>query len=53
MYFEYTVVKIFGDYAILRADNGVENQVALAFLPPEICDGDRVACENFVYRILK
>ena len=30
---EYTVQRIWGDYAMLRSADGVENQVALALLP--------------------
>ena len=49
---EYTVLEIRGDYAILRSDTGIEDQVALAFLPPEVSDGDRVATNGFEFRIV-
>ncbi|MGE4353439.1 MAG: hypothetical protein AB7D36_05095 [Oscillospiraceae bacterium] len=48
---EYTVKQIWGDYAILLTDDGIENKLALALLPPEVCEGDRILCENFEYSI--
>ena len=51
---EYTVIEIRGDYAVLQNSEGIENIVALAFMPEGICDGDRVATENgFEYVIVK
>ncbi len=43
----YTCKDIAGDYAILVSDDGNENQVALAFLPPEIDVGSRLVREDF------
>lgn len=48
----YTVTKISGDYAIMMTDDGIENTVAMAFLPIDITEGCRVLCENFEYSIL-
>lgn len=45
----YTVKQIAGDYAMLVSDEGVENQVALALLPPNIDEGDRLIWENLSY----
>ena len=50
---EYTVRTIWGDYAILVTDDGVENKMALALLPPEVCEGDRILCEGLDYTIIK
>lgn len=49
----YTVRKINGDYAIMTSDEGIENTVAMALLPMEIAEGDRVLWENFSYTIIK
>ena len=49
---EYTVVTIWGDYAMLRSDQRVDNQVALALLPEGLEEGQRLLWENFEYRIL-
>ena len=49
---EYTVMTIWGDYAMLRSDQGVDNQVALALLPEGLEEGQRLLWENFEYRIL-
>ena len=48
---EYTVVEICGDYAILRTQDGRENQVAMALLPEGLQEGARVLFENFEYRM--
>lgn len=48
----YTVKQIMGDYALLLSDEGVENQVAMALLPPGIDEGDHVLWENFTYTIV-
>ena len=48
---EYKVKQIWGDYAVLTDDEGEESRLALALLPEEICEGDRVICENFEYTI--
>jgi len=47
---EYTVSKLWGDYAYLLSADGVENQVAIALLPEGIDEGDRLIWENFEYR---
>lgn len=48
----YKVLKINGDYAVMVTEDGVENTVAMALLPIEIAEGDRVLWENFTYTIL-
>lgn len=45
----YTVRQIAGDYAILVSEDGTENQVAMALLPPGIDEGDRLVWENLSY----
>ena len=45
----YIVRQIAGDYAILISEEGVENQVAMALLPPDIEEGDRLVWENLAY----
>ena len=48
----YTVLSITGDYAYLRSDSGVDNQVAM-FLLPEGVDVDcRLLWENFEWTLL-
>lgn len=48
----YTVLSINGDYAYLRSDSGVDNQVAM-FLLPEGVDVDcRLLWENFEWTLL-
>ncbi len=49
----YKVIKINGDYAIMHTDTGVENTVAMALLPIDICEGDDVIYEMLEYRIVK
>lgn len=49
---DYTVKRIDGDYAILITDGGDETPVARALLPEDIAEGDRLVCEDFVYRVL-
>ncbi len=49
----YKVKKINGDYVIMESENGVENTVAMALLPIEICEGDTVVYSNFTYSIVK
>ena len=47
-----TVLSINGDYAYLRSDSGVDNQVAM-FLLPEGVDVDcRLLWENFEWTLL-
>lgn len=48
----YTITKISGDYAKMITEDGIENTVAMAFLPIEIAEGCKVLCENFEYSIL-
>lgn len=48
----YTVRRIDGDYARLISDEGVENLVALALLPPETDEGTRLKWELFQYEIV-
>lgn len=54
----YKVIKINGDYAILHTVDGVENTygventIAMALLPIEICEGDSVLYEFPDYRII-
>ena len=50
---EYTVKTIWGDYAVLLDEDGEESRLALALLPPEVCEGDRIVCEGFEYSIKK
>lgn len=52
MSFEYTVKLIWGDYAILIDGDGQESKLALALLPQELSEGDRILCENFEYSII-
>ena len=47
----YTVKQITGDYAILLSEDGVENQVAMALLPPGIDEGDKLLWENLAYTV--
>ena len=49
---EYTVKTIWGDYAILVDTDGEESKLALALLPPEVCEGDHIICEGFEYSIV-
>lgn len=48
----YTVIKIIGDYAVLLDENGVENTVAMAFLPIEITEGCKVLYKDFSYSMM-
>lgn len=48
----YRVMKIDGDYAVLLSEEGIENRVALALLPP-VLEGDRLLWENFSYTVLQ
>ncbi|HIT09405.1 MAG TPA: DUF3006 domain-containing protein [Candidatus Merdivicinus faecavium] len=47
----YIVKQIMGDYALLLSEEGVENQVALALLPPGVDEGDRLLWENLCYTL--
>lgn len=48
----YTVKQINGDYALLVSDEGIENTVAMALLPPETDEGLRLLWENFEYTVV-
>ena len=48
----YTVETINGDYAYLRGDSGVENQVAMFLLPEGVDAGSRLVRENFEWSLL-
>jgi hypothetical protein len=49
---EYTLRLIDGDYALLVTDEGLENRVARALLPPEADEGDRLRFEDLSYTVL-
>ena len=52
---DYTVVKIEGEYAYLRADNDTSGEdlfIALALLPPGIDVGTRLHYEMLCYTII-
>lgn len=48
----YKLVQIDGDYAVLVTENGAENRVARALLPPEADEGNQIKWENFSYEIV-
>ncbi len=48
----YTVIDIRGDYCILLSDNGIENPVAMFFMPDEVTVGCKIVYENFEYTII-
>ena len=48
----YTVETINGDYAYLKSDSGVENQVAMFLLPEGVDAGSRLVRENFEWSLL-
>ena len=48
----YTVQTINGDYAYLRSDDGVDNQVAMFLLPEGTDMGSRLLGENFEWTLL-
>ena len=53
---DYTVVKIEGEYAYLRADGDTEGQdlfIALALLPGGVDVGTRLHCEMLSYTIIE
>ena len=53
---DYTVVKIEGEYAYLRADGDNESNdifIALAFLPPCIDVGTRLHYEMLSYSVIE
>ena len=48
----YTVIRVEGDYLVLRSDaDGSESLLARALLP-SADEGDRVKYENFMYEVL-
>lgn len=52
---DYTVVRIEGEYAYLRAEGstaGDELFIAMALLPPEVDVGSRLHYEMFSYTII-
>ncbi len=49
----YIVADIDGEYAILRTEQGEENRVAMALLPPDIDRGNKLLWENFQYQRLE
>ena len=48
----YTVLGINGDYAYLRSDSGVDNQVAMFLLPEGVDVDRRLLWENFEWTLL-
>ena len=52
---DYTVIKIEGEYAYLRADGAAEAEdlfIAMALLPPVVDVGDRLHYEMFCYTMI-
>ena len=52
---DYTVVKIVGEYAYLRADEEDADEelfIAMALLPLGVDVGVRIKCENFNFEIV-
>lgn len=45
----YTVININGDYAYCQSDQGNFTNIALALLPPDINEGDKIRFCNFSY----
>ena len=50
---DYTVIKIEGEYAILREENGTELFIAMALLPQDTDINTKLHFENFEYTIIK
>ena len=51
----YTVVKIEGEYAYLRADGASAAEdvfIAMALLPPNVDVGTRLRCEMLCYTVI-
>lgn len=46
----YTVMRVDGDYLVLKSDNGDESLLARA-LCPDADEGDTLVYENFAYRV--
>lgn len=49
---DYTVIKIDGEYAVLREEDGTELFIALALLPEGTDVDIRLHYENFGYEIV-
>ena len=45
----YSIISINGDYAYCMSDNGSYTNIALALLPDDINEGDRIRFYNFTY----
>ena len=53
---DYTVVRIEGEYAYLRADDAQANEdlfIAMALLPAEVDVGTRLRYEMFSYTVIE
>ncbi len=48
----YRLVRLDGDYAVLESEDGNENRVARALLPPEADEGNIIKWENLSYEII-
>lgn len=48
----YKVAALDGDYAVMMSEDGVENRVARALLPPETDVGCTIKWENLEYEII-
>ena len=48
----YTVLSINGDYAFLRSDTGIDNQVAMFLLPEGTDVGSRLLFADFQWTLL-
>lgn len=46
----YKVININGDYAYCMSDTGSYTNIALALLPDDIDEGDKVLFSNFTYQ---
>lgn len=49
----YTVIDIRGDYCILQSENGVENPVAMFFMPDDVNIGCKLVYEDMQYSVIK
>lgn len=45
----YTIISINGDYALCESETGSRTNIALALLPDDVDEGDRVRFCNFAY----
>ena len=53
---DYTVIRIEGEYAYLRADDAPQDEplfIAMALLPPEADVGTRLHYEMFSYTVIE